>query len=420
VKRRRPAIADREASRHARNPHVEIVLPHQAVEDVGDVAAVDAARRTLPGDVETNLAARDTLVRHEIDGHVHGVVATYQHTRNVVGAAVLGIVGPANVQLRATRVAREARAHGFDLRFRPLDVALEVVPLSRSQHQLRQGVELFRKSRELVGGSAHQGGPIHQYLRSGSFAPGSIPTPGGVCGIRRRAAFGCPGLRASRVFVRADRIQRVEYAARVEPADLASVDWVLRTTRSVRRRLDFDRPVPAEVIEECIDVATQAPTGIAAENWRFLVLTSPERKLAIAELYRRALDRMVEARGEPAKTTQRALAERIHEVPALILVCAEGRPPLTSSPMQVGFYGSILPAAWSLMLALRARGLGSTWTSLHLLYESEAAEALGIPDGVTQTVLLPVAYTKDAVLKPARRKPAREVTFWDHWGATRS
>jgi nitroreductase len=205
----------------------------------------------------------------------------------------------------------------------------------------------------------------------------------------------------------------------VEPADLASVDWVLRTTRSVRRRLDFERPVPAEVIEECIDVATQAPTGIAAENWRFLVLTSPERKLAIAELYRRALDQMVEARGEPAKTTQRALAERLHEVPALILVCAEGRPPLTSSPMQVGFYGSILPAAWSLMLALRARGLGSTWTSLHLLYESEAAEALGIPDGVTQTVLLPVAYTKDAVLKPARRKPAREVTFWDHWGATR-
>ena len=89
------------------------------------------------------------------------------------------------------------------------------------------------------------------------------------------------------------------------------------------------------------------------------------------------------------------------------------------SAMQLGFYGSILPAAWSLMLALRARGLGSTWTSLHLLYEKEAAELLGIPDGVTQTVLLPVAYMKGAVLKPAQRKPAGEVTFWDSWGTTR-
>ena len=87
--------------------------------------------------------------------------------------------------------------------------------------------------------------------------------------------------------------------------------------------------------------------------------------------------------------------------------------------MQVGFYGSILPAAWSLMLALRARGLGSTWTSLHLLYEAEVAAALGIPEGVTQTVLLPVAYTRGAVLKPAKRKPVREVTFWDGWGITR-
>ena len=204
-----------------------------------------------------------------------------------------------------------------------------------------------------------------------------------------------------------------------EPSDLASVDLVLRTTRSVRRRLDFERPVEPEVIEECIDLATQAPTGIAAENWRFLVITSPAKKSAIADLYRRALDRLTLARAVPAKTTQRALADRLHEIPALILVCAEGRPPEGSAAMQVGFYGSILPAAWSLMLALRARGLGSTWTSLHLLFESEAAAILDIPEGVTQTVLLPVAYMQGAVLKPAQRKPAREVTFWDGWGRTR-
>jgi len=205
----------------------------------------------------------------------------------------------------------------------------------------------------------------------------------------------------------------------MEPLELESVDRVLRTTRSVRRRLDFERAVSPEVIEECIDIATQAPTGIVAENWRFLVIASAEKKLAIANLYRRALDRFEAARGEVAKSTQRALADRLHEMPVLILVCGDGRPPEGSRPMQVSFYASILPAAWSLMLALRARGLGATWTSLHLVYEDEAAEALGIPEGVTQTVLLPVAYTKDAVLKPAPRKPAREVTFWDSWGITR-
>jgi nitroreductase len=202
--------------------------------------------------------------------------------------------------------------------------------------------------------------------------------------------------------------------------DLASVDEVLRTTRSVRRRLDFERRVPPELLEECIEIATQAPTGINAENWRFLVLTDAAPKVAVAELYRRALERLESATGVTSKPAQQALAKRLHEIPALILVCAEGRPPAESIPMQVGFYGSILPAAWSLMLALRARGLGSTWTSLHLLFADETAQRLGIPDGVTQTVMLPVGYTKDAVLNPAKRKPPGEVTYWNSWGNTRT
>jgi nitroreductase len=201
--------------------------------------------------------------------------------------------------------------------------------------------------------------------------------------------------------------------------DLASVDEVLRTTRSVRRRIDFERLVPPELLEECIGIATQAPTGIGGENWRFLVLTDAAPKAAIAELYRRALERFESAGGVTAKPAQQALAMRLHEIPALILVCAESRPPGESLPMQVGFYGSVLPAAWSLMLALRARELGSTWTSLHLLYADETARRLGIPDGVTQTVLLPVGYTKDAVLSPATRKPPAEVTYWNTWGKTR-
>jgi len=214
----------------------------------------------------------------------------------------------------------------------------------------------------------------------------------------------------------------------MEIPDLESVDIALTTTRSVRRRIDWQRPVPAEVIERCIDIAIQAPTGLNLEAWRFLVLTDPERKLGMAELYRKSFEQMAELRAEYARQTgtqppalrkvHRDLADRLHEMPALILVCMQGRPDDTLA-RQVGFYGSILPAAWSLMVALRTRGLGSTWTSLHLIHERETAKLLGIPDDVTQTVLLPVGYMRDAVLAPAPRKGAREVTYWNEWGAAR-
>lgn len=196
-------------------------------------------------------------------------------------------------------------------------------------------------------------------------------------------------------------------------------DEVLTTTRSVRRRLDFERPIDPALIESCVDIASQAPTGIAAESWRFLVLTDDEPKRAIAELYRRGLETLSRGREGVIKPAQQALADRLHEVPALILVCSLGRPSSSDVAMQVAFYGSVLPAAWSLMLALRSRGLGATWTTLHLLHEAEAARRLGIPEDVTQTVLLPVGYMRDAVLRPATRRPAREVTYWNHWGEDR-
>jgi len=201
--------------------------------------------------------------------------------------------------------------------------------------------------------------------------------------------------------------------------DLTEFDEVLTTTRSVRRRIDFERSVEPQVIEECIRLAVQAPTGIQQESWRFLALSDPEPKAALAELYRSALGALVEARGVDVRPAQRALADRLHEMPVLILVCSEGRPLSETVAMQVAFYGSVLPAAWSLMLALRSRGLGATWTTLHLLHEREAAAAFGIPDGVTQTVLLPVGYTRDAVLKPANRRPPGDVTFWNRWGNRR-
>lgn len=197
--------------------------------------------------------------------------------------------------------------------------------------------------------------------------------------------------------------------------DLASVDHVLRTTRSVRRRIDFERPVDRETLEQCIEVATQAPTGAMAESWRFLVVTEAERKRRLADLYRAALETYAAVGGLKIKPAQQALADRLHEMPALILVCSEGVPQ-NNLPMQVAFYGSVLPAAWSLMVALRSRGLGATWTTLHLVHHEAAAEILGIPAGVTQTVMLPVGYTRDAVLRPAARKAPAEVTYWEEWG----
>lgn len=198
--------------------------------------------------------------------------------------------------------------------------------------------------------------------------------------------------------------------------DLGSVDAVLATARSVRRKLDFERPVPREVILECIDIATQAPTGLGGESWRFLVVQAPEKKAAIAGLYGEVLDELARVRGVEIKTSQRALVDRLHEIPAMILVCTVADGPSEEIAGQVAYYGSILPAAWSLMLALRARDLGATWTTLLSSRQTEVAAILGIPDSVVNTVMLPVGYTKGAVLKRADRLTAEHVTFWDGWG----
>lgn len=211
------------------------------------------------------------------------------------------------------------------------------------------------------------------------------------------------------------------------PVDLTAVDQVLTTTRSVRRRLDLSRPVEPEVIEEAIDIALQAPTGSNRQNWRFMVVTDPAKKKAIADLYRQSFARYAGARPTKAPSTPSErmtasawhLANHMHEVPVLIIGCIEGRATNPSPAAQAGLYGSILPSAWSLMLALRARGLGSAWTTLHLTHEQEVAQLLGIPDSVTQAVLLPVAYYTGTDFKPAPRRPGRELTYWNTWGEHR-
>ena len=197
--------------------------------------------------------------------------------------------------------------------------------------------------------------------------------------------------------------------------DTDIIDDVLSTARSVRRKLDFDRPIEQQVIEDCINIATQAPVGLGGENWRFLIVRDKGKKTRLARLYKEVMIELTAARGIDIKATHRSLMDRMHDMPILILVCVIGKPEPTHA-RQLAFYGSILPAAWSLMLALRARGIGATWTSVLSAREKEVADILGIPQDVTQTIMLPIAYTKGVVLKPADRLPASEVTFIDSWG----
>lgn len=192
------------------------------------------------------------------------------------------------------------------------------------------------------------------------------------------------------------------------------VEHVLSTARSVRKKLDYDREISREDLEACINVAVQAPTGLAGENWRFLVVTDPAKKQAIADIYCEVLVEIGKNRGVELKSTHNALMARLHEIPAMVFVLAIGESDESTSG-QVAFYGSILPAAWSLMLAMRARGIGTTWTTLLTSRAHDVAEILAIPPGVTQTVMLPAAYTKDANLRKADRLPAAKVTFWNSW-----
>lgn len=212
------------------------------------------------------------------------------------------------------------------------------------------------------------------------------------------------------------------------PFDLSVTDKLLSTTRAVRKRLDLERPVPREVILECIALSQQAPTGSNSQTWRWLVVTDPEKKKAIADIYKEGGSSYLEmARANLEKSdaqTQRVydsafwLMDHLHEVPVHVIPCVVGRPP-EGAPniMAASVYGSIFPAVWSFQLALRSRGLGSTLTTLHLFKEDEVAKLLGIPEGVAQVALLPVGYTKGTDFKVASRPAPETITSFDTWDA---
>ncbi|HEY4411906.1 MAG TPA: nitroreductase family protein [Gaiellaceae bacterium] len=200
-------------------------------------------------------------------------------------------------------------------------------------------------------------------------------------------------------------------------------DELLSTTRAVRKRLDVTRPVEPEVIDECLRMAQQAPTASYSQNWHFVIVTDPAKRAALGELWREVAFPYLQ-RGDGPREGQMArigdavvhLADHIHEVPVHVIPCVIGRYEGTSNPLVASMFGSIIPAAWSFMLAARARGLGTVWTTFHLMHERAAAEILGIPyDEVTQVALIPLAYTVGTDFKPGKRKPLDSMVHWDQW-----
>jgi nitroreductase len=211
-----------------------------------------------------------------------------------------------------------------------------------------------------------------------------------------------------------------------------SPDELLTTTRAVRKRLDFDRPVERSVIEECLRIAIQAPTGSNLQRWHFVVVTDQAKRRAIAELYRKSWanyltsptaatnlrfddptrDKVQQRVGESAQY----LADHLERAPVFLVPCFVGRIDGQPSSAQAGTWGSILPAVWSFMLAARARGLGTVLTTMCLRYEREVAAILRIPyEQFTQAALIPVAYTLGTDFKPAHREPLATVVHWDNW-----
>ena len=212
------------------------------------------------------------------------------------------------------------------------------------------------------------------------------------------------------------------------PVELTN-DELLTTTRVVRRRLDFSRPVDPAIIQECLTLAVQAPTASNRQEWHWVFVTDPATKRELADIYRSDEGEYVslpmpvldsgDVRADRAPAVAASadyLRAHMHEAPVLLVPCHLGRVDNAPVATQAALWGSMLPAVWSLMLALRTRGLGAAWTSVHLRHERRAAEVLGIPyDSYTQGGLFPIAYTIGTDFRPAPRRPLGEIIHWERW-----
>lgn len=209
------------------------------------------------------------------------------------------------------------------------------------------------------------------------------------------------------------------------PFDLSVTDSLLTTTRAVRKRLDLDRPVERQVLLDCINIAQQSPTGGNRMRWHWMVVQDEAKRRELGQIYwdssedyftteQPAGDHDL-AQTERVRDSARYLREVMGRAPALVIPCAAGVPSEMPLAGQASFFGSIIPATWSFMLALRSRGLGSCYTTLHLNQHQRTSDLLGIPDGYTQIALLPVAYTRGTEFKPVKRPPVEEIVSFDTW-----
>ncbi|MFT7598142.1 MAG: nitroreductase [Acidimicrobiales bacterium] len=209
------------------------------------------------------------------------------------------------------------------------------------------------------------------------------------------------------------------------PIDVEAVDLALSTTRAVRRRLDLGRDVDNQIILDCIDVAEQAPSGGNQGSRRWIIVRDPAMKARLADIYLEAAGKwMIESRdkiagtGHPQEQVMNSaafLAENLADVPAIVIPTIIGKHDGNGRP---GLFDSVIQSAWSFSVALRARGLGSAWTTAILNKEDDIAELLGIPEGMTQIAMLPVGWTKGTDFKMAPRLPAREISYFDRYAHT--
>lgn len=218
---------------------------------------------------------------------------------------------------------------------------------------------------------------------------------------------------------------------RPDPAVLdLTAEELLTTTRSVRRRLDLDRPVDLRLLRRCVEIATQAPTGRHEQDWHFVVVTDPQVRAELADLWRAGI-----GRGDSPMSGEQVrrahvrpgamdrvwnglghLSQNLHRVPALVIPCIEGRTDGLGADRQATRWGSLFPAVWSFMLAARLHGLGTVLTTGTMAVESEVAALLGIPyRSVMQAALIPVAHTIGTDFRPATRIPVDEVLHWNRW-----
>lgn len=220
-----------------------------------------------------------------------------------------------------------------------------------------------------------------------------------------------------------------------------SPEELLTTTRAVRRRLDLERPVARSVIETCLEIGLQAPSGENTQAWGWVAVDDPAVRTRMADIYRAGVavfmseieSAAAEGRDGPLErmgmritdpgSNQKVMAsadhlyQHLHEVPVLVIPLLRTRFEGLRVFEAASTWGSVMPAAWNFMLALRSRGLGSAWTTGHLWCEKDMAELLGLPENTTQVGMFPVAYTIGTDFKRARRGPVREVLSWNRWGS---